>query len=132
MAIKVEINPSYEWQENIKNLDMSHRELEVMALLAQGFDNEIIAEILGIQYQSVKNHVYSLTKKLGANNTTEALTIALGNNLLKIVNTEGKKPEYSKTESFLRVLSRILEGEDTELGKKVKKWMIRHGVDVDI
>ena len=30
MAIKVEINTSYEWEENAKSLGISHRELEVL------------------------------------------------------------------------------------------------------
>jgi DNA-binding CsgD family transcriptional regulator len=131
MAIKIEINPRYEWQEEAKKFDVSHRELEVLALVAQGFDNEIIAQILEIQYQSVKTHMYNLTKKLGANNTAEALAIAIGKNLLKIIDTEGEKPELTKIEKILRVIANGVDGGDSELTKKIKKWMIRHDIDVD-
>ena len=63
MVIKVEINPSYEWDEDAKEFGISHKELEVMALLAQGYSNEEIADILPIQYQSVKNHMYNQRRK---------------------------------------------------------------------
>jgi len=56
MVIKVEINPTYEWDEDARELGISHKELEVMALLAQGYSNEQIADILPIQYQSVKRY----------------------------------------------------------------------------
>jgi DNA-binding CsgD family transcriptional regulator len=131
MTIKVEINPSFEWQEDAKDIGVSHRELEVLALLAQGFENEVIAEILRIQHQSVKNHLFSLIKKLGSSNSTEALAVAVGKNLIKITDSEGKKTEYTKMEKFLRVMVKATEGEDTELKKKIKKWMIRHGIDAN-
>ncbi|MFC2016159.1 response regulator transcription factor [Chloroflexota bacterium] len=66
MVINIIINPKYKWQENAKKKGISHRELEVLELIAQGYDNKQIAEILNIQYQSVKNHTYQLNNKLGA------------------------------------------------------------------
>ncbi|MDD4876448.1 MAG: helix-turn-helix transcriptional regulator [Dehalococcoidales bacterium] len=131
MAIKVEINRSYEWTESGKLSGVSRRELEVLALSAEGYENKEIAEILGLQYQSVKNHMFSLTKKLKANNSSQALAIAVGCRLLKIDNPETAEPVvYTKTEKFLRLL--LSEGEDTQLTKKIKKWMLMHGIDVDI
>ncbi len=133
MAIKVEINPSYEWGKGTKKLGISHRELEVLVLLAKGFDNEAIADILRIQYQSVKNHMYHLNKKLRTSNSAQVLAIAVGKGLIKIENTElAGTMKYTTVEKFWRFLSKAAEGEDTQLTKKIKKWLIRHGIDVDI
>jgi DNA-binding CsgD family transcriptional regulator len=82
-ANKVIINPSYEWDEEAKKLNISHRELEVFALLMDGHDNKEIAQILGIQYQSVKNHIFSLYKKLNAKNAAQATKLLLFGNLIK-------------------------------------------------
>lgn len=82
-ANKVTINPSYEWDEDAKALNISHRELEVFALLMDGHDNKEIAQILGIQYQSVKNHIFSLYKKLKAKNMAQATKLLLFGNFIK-------------------------------------------------
>jgi len=81
---KVSINPSYEWDEDVKALNVSHRELEVFALLTDGHDNKEIGQILGIQYQSVKNHIFSLYKKLKAKNMAQAMKVLLFGNLIKV------------------------------------------------
>ena len=133
MVIKVEINPTYEWDEDAKKLGISHKELEVMALLAQGYRNEEIADILPIQYQSVKNHMYNLTKKMKVNNTMEALSIAVGRGMLRIENTERPTPEdESKAVKVLRIIRKAVQGEDTQLAKKIKRYLIRHGADIDV
>jgi len=135
MAIKVRVNPRYEWDEQARNKGISPREVEVIALLAQGYDNQEIAGILQIQYQSVKNHTYHLTEKLGAKNTTQALLIAIGENLIRVENPELDRmsgAKNRKTEKFWETLERLVGTEDTPLAKKIKKWMIRNGIDVDI
>ena len=133
MVIKIEINPTYEWDEDAKKLGISHKELEVMALLAQGYSNEEIADILPIQYQSVKNHMYNLTKKMKVNNTMEALSIAVGRGMLRIENTERPTPEdESKAVKVLRIIRKAVQGEDTQLAKKIKRYLIRHGADIDV
>jgi DNA-binding CsgD family transcriptional regulator len=81
---KVSINPSYEWDGDVKSLNVSHRELEVFALLVDGHDNKEIAQILGIQYQSVKNHISSLYKKLKAKNMAQAMKLLLFGNFIKV------------------------------------------------
>ena len=81
---KVEINPSYEWAEEAQALNISHRELEVFALVTEGYSNKEIAKILKINHQSVKNHVHHFTKKINVRNNTQALVIALHLNLIKV------------------------------------------------
>ncbi len=50
---------------------ISAREVEIMALLAEGLSNKHIAERLGIREQTVKNHVARTMEKLGAHNRLE-------------------------------------------------------------
>lgn len=129
----MEIRPSYEWAEDTKGTGASHRELEVPALPAKGSDNHETAEVLGIQYQSVKNHMYNLTKKLRAGNSTQALPIAVARNHMRVEDTWPAKPEEcGNTVKFLRMLDKAFAGEDSELTKKTRKWLIRHGIGVDI
>ena len=81
---KVDINPSYDWSREAKSLGISHRELEVLALVVEGYRNKEIAEILKIQHQSVKNHLQRLFKKLDVKNSTQAYIIALNLKLIRM------------------------------------------------
>ena len=114
---------------------MTRSEAEVIGLVAQGYSNPEIAEILRIRYQSVKNHMYILKKKLKAKSTAQALLIAIGENVIKVENPEldimSDKKNRNK-DKFWVVLERLVGTEDTPLAKKIKKWMIRSGYDVDI
>ena len=84
VRFKVDINPSYEWAPETENLGVSHRELEVLALVIEGYKNKEIAGILKIQHQSVKNHLQNLFKKLGVKNNTQAYIIALNLNMIRM------------------------------------------------
>jgi DNA-binding NarL/FixJ family response regulator len=63
---------------------LTHREQEVLELLAEGLPNKAIAAQLGISDQTVKFHVASISTKLGATNRTEAVRIALRRGLLTL------------------------------------------------
>ena len=67
--------------QNLGN-DLSSRERQVLALVAEGLSNEEIAEQLVISPYTVKNHVSACISKLGANNRTQAVKIATDNGLL--------------------------------------------------
>jgi DNA-binding NarL/FixJ family response regulator len=55
---------------------LTPRELEVLATLAEGLTNKAIARRLSISLHTVKFHVESLFRKLGAHTRTEAVTKA--------------------------------------------------------
>jgi DNA-binding CsgD family transcriptional regulator len=57
--------------EEAQSLRISHRELEALALVIEGYKNKEIAQILKINHnQSVKNHLQHFFKKLNIKNNT--------------------------------------------------------------
>jgi NarL family two-component system response regulator LiaR len=63
--------------------DLSEREREVLALLAQGLSNKEIAERLFLSVATVKYHVRLLLSKLGAGSRAEAVALAWQHNILQ-------------------------------------------------
>lgn len=63
---------------------LSGREREVLALLAEGAPNKVIARRLGISVHTAKFHVAAVVGKLGAANRTEAIGIAMREGLVLI------------------------------------------------
>ena len=61
---------------------LTHREIEVLELLAEGLPNKAIADRLGISDQTVKFHVASIMGKLGASNRVETVRRAVRRGLL--------------------------------------------------
>lgn len=55
---------------------LTPREAEVLALLAEGLPNKLIAARLFVTERTVKFHVSSILDKLGAHNRTEAVAVA--------------------------------------------------------
>jgi NarL family two-component system response regulator LiaR len=63
---------------------LTERELEVLALLAQGMPNKEIATHLVISERTAKFHVSSIMGKLGATNRTEAVSLAAQRGLITL------------------------------------------------
>ena len=61
---------------------LTKREREVLTLVAQGMTNPQIAEQLVISTSTVQFHVHNILGKLGVGTRTEAVAIAIQNNLI--------------------------------------------------
>ena len=61
---------------------LSERELEVLHLLASGYSNQEIAEVLVIALDTVKRHVTHIFEKLGVHNRVQAVARARALGLL--------------------------------------------------
>ena len=62
--------------------ELSRRELEVLALIAQGAPNKQIARQLRIAERTVKAHVTSVFQKLAVDTRAQAVAVALSRGLL--------------------------------------------------
>lgn len=64
------------------NPNLTPRELEVLNLVAQGMNNNEIANELFITIHTAKAHVVSILNKLGVKNRTQAVTKAFNKKLI--------------------------------------------------
>ena len=71
-------------QDPVLEEALTHRELEVLELLAEGLPNKGIADRLGISDQTVKFHIASIMGKLGASNRVETVRRAVRRGLLSL------------------------------------------------
>lgn len=63
--------------------NLTNREREVLVLMIEGLNNKEIAERLVVSPSTAKSHVSSILSKLGVSSRTEAVALALQNNLVK-------------------------------------------------
>ncbi len=70
---------------------LSLRELQVLTYLSQGQTNKEIACQLGISPQTVKNHLASLFRKLGVEDRTQAVLVALQRGWIRMQSVETKE-----------------------------------------
>jgi DNA-binding NarL/FixJ family response regulator len=70
--------------EHLGEEDLTTRELEVLRLIRDGYRNKQIADRLSIAETTVNFHIKNLVDKLGANDRTHAVTIALRRGLLQM------------------------------------------------
>lgn len=70
--------------EHLGDEDLTARELEVLQLIRDGYRNKQIADQLKVAESTVNFHIKNLVDKLGANDRTHAVTIALRRGLLSI------------------------------------------------
>lgn len=63
---------------------LTARELEILKLIAEGNANKEIAALLSISEDTVKSHVGRVLEKLGANDRTHAVTIALKRGVIEL------------------------------------------------
>jgi len=70
--------------EHFGDDDLTARELEVLRLIRDGWRNKQIADQLSISETTVNFHIKNLVDKLGANDRTHAVTIAIRRGLMQI------------------------------------------------
>ena len=70
--------------DRVARSQLSARELEVLRLLVSGRRNRDIAAMLEITEGTVKLHVSSILEKLGAEDRTEAVTVALQRGIVQL------------------------------------------------
>jgi len=63
---------------------LTERELGVLMSVAAGNSNKIVADKLSISEETVKSHMRSILSKLGANDRTHAVTIAVKRGLISL------------------------------------------------
>jgi DNA-binding NarL/FixJ family response regulator len=73
-----------EMAEHHTDDDLTEREIEVLRQVAAGNANKIVADHLTISEETVKAHLRSIFSKLGANDRTHAVTIALKRGIIDI------------------------------------------------
>jgi DNA-binding NarL/FixJ family response regulator len=70
--------------EHLGEEDLTTRELEVLQLIRDGYRNKQIAGQLAIAETTVNFHIKNIVSKLGANDRTHAVTIALRRGSLQV------------------------------------------------
>ncbi|HWC91082.1 MAG TPA: response regulator transcription factor [Pirellulales bacterium] len=70
--------------ESLSQVALTPREVEVLALVAQGLANKEIAARLGTAGGTIKMHVQNILAKLGATDRTHAVTIALQRGIIHL------------------------------------------------
>ena len=63
---------------------LTEREIEVLREVAAGNANKMVAQLLSISEETVKAHMRSILSKLGANDRTHAVTIAVKRGIIEI------------------------------------------------
>lgn len=71
-------------ERKVERGPLTDREMEVIALLAQGLTNKEIAAELRVSAHTAKFHVNGILEKLGAMTRTEAVTIAVRSGFLHL------------------------------------------------
>jgi two-component system NarL family response regulator len=70
--------------QHISNSDLSGRELEALRSMAQGMSNQEIGTALSIGESTVKSHVNRILSKLGVNDRTQAVIVAVKRGIVSL------------------------------------------------
>jgi two-component system NarL family response regulator len=83
--------------KRIRHADLTEREVSVLKLVAKGLSNRQIAEKLNVSEATAKSDVASVLGKLGAQDRTHAVTMALARNIIDLEDLRGGDPEPTAT-----------------------------------
>lgn len=70
--------------EHAADDELTHREVDVLRLIAAGNSNKLIADQLSIGEATVKSHVTNILSKLRANDRSHAVTIGLKRGIIEL------------------------------------------------
>jgi DNA-binding NarL/FixJ family response regulator len=70
--------------EHASDTTLTRREIEVLQLVACGNPNKLVADKLSVTEDTIKMHVKSILSKLGANDRTHAVTIAVKRGIMEL------------------------------------------------
>jgi len=73
-----------ELAEHVADNELTTREIDVLRLIAAGNSNKLIGNHLSIGEATVKSHVTNILSKLGANDRSHAVTIALKRGIIEL------------------------------------------------
>jgi DNA-binding NarL/FixJ family response regulator len=65
-----------------KDFQLTEREIEVLSLLPSGTTAAALGSVLFLTEATIKTHLASIYRKLGASNRAQAVSIAISENLI--------------------------------------------------
>lgn len=71
---------------NVHGVNLTEREVEILGLIVKGKKNKDIAKALGVTESTVKWHITTILTKLGAQDRTQAATIAIQRGIVHLIN----------------------------------------------
>ncbi|WP_348273480.1 response regulator transcription factor [Piscinibacter sp. XHJ-5] len=81
---RVQPEVASELAAHLRDDALSEREIQVLRSVAQGNSNKRVALELGVTEETVKAHMKRIVSKLGANDRTHAVTIAIKRGIIEI------------------------------------------------
>ena len=88
---------------------LSRDEVEVLALVAQGYENKDIGEKRGTSWRTAQTQVSSICGKLGARNRTQAVYIAYKRGYLRPDEPETAEQAAALTARYAVLTAELLE-----------------------
>ena len=79
---KIEINTETAGEINLKSVELSNREKEIIRLIAKGKTSKEISKIICLSKNTVDTHRRNILKKTGLKSTTELICFAIKKGLL--------------------------------------------------
>lgn len=68
--------------EQVLNVDLSDREIEILGLIAEGYTNQEIADKVFTSKRTIEGHRLNLIEKTGSRNTASLIKFALNNGII--------------------------------------------------
>ncbi len=80
---------------------ITRRELETLALIGMGFSNIEAARKMSVSINTVRNHIWNLMQKIGAENRAHAIVLAVQNGIFNIQHKRSLDTRIRGTEYYV-------------------------------